>query len=218
MTSYSSEMTPVVFVAGASGLWSVDGLVAVRGEPLPLATHLDRIEGPVSPPPGDCSWALRGVTSHARYVTGREKAALEAVQAGLGRPEATRAAFIPIRKSPSWWALSQDERRAIFEDTSHHIAVGFEYLPGAARRLYHSRELGEAFDFLTWFEFSEEDVARFDTLLGRLRRPTSGALWSAKWKYACPVSRHVAAQHRGGPDEAGASDGASQVISVLGGQ
>lgn len=168
MHSYSAEMSPVVFVAGAFGLWRVDRLVAVRGEPLPLAARLDRIEEPVAPP-GDCSWALRGVTSHARYVTARERAALEAIQAGLGRPAATRAALIPIRKSPSWWALSQDERRAIFEDTSHHIAVGLEYLPAVARRLYHSRELGEAFDFLTWFEFSEENAARFDTLLCRLR-------------------------------------------------
>jgi chlorite dismutase len=116
-----------------------------------------------------CAWVLCGVTSHARYVTAREKAVLDAVQPGLGRPEASRAALIPIRKSPAWWGLSQDERRAIFEESSHHIRLGLEYIPAVARRLYHGRELGEPFDFLTWFEFSEASAAAFDTLLGRLR-------------------------------------------------
>jgi chlorite dismutase len=120
-------------------------------------------------PSGVASWALRGVTSHARYVTAREKAALEAAQPSLGRPEASRAALIPIRKTPAWWALAQDERRAILEENSHHIAVGLEYLPAVARRLYHGRELGEPFDFLTWFEFSPEHNTAFDNLLTRLR-------------------------------------------------
>jgi hypothetical protein len=54
---------------------------------------------------------------------GGEKAALGALQAGLGRLEASRAALIPIRKSPAWWELPPDERRAIFEDKSRHIAA-----------------------------------------------------------------------------------------------
>src|SRR5438477_5729245 len=28
----------------------------------------------------------------------------------------------PIRKSAAWWALAQDERRAVLEERSHHIA------------------------------------------------------------------------------------------------
>ena len=35
--------------------------------------------------------------------------------------------LIPIRKNEAWWALAQDERRAIFEERSHHIAIGLEY-------------------------------------------------------------------------------------------
>ena len=79
---------------------------------------------------------------------------LVARQEMLHRPQATRAALIPIRKTAAWWDLAQDERRAIFEEQSRHIGIGMEYLPAVARRLHHSRELGEPFDFLTWFEYA----------------------------------------------------------------
>jgi len=46
-----------------------------------------------------------------------------AVQEPLGRPTATRAALILIKKSADWWALAQDKRRAIFEERSHHIVT-----------------------------------------------------------------------------------------------
>jgi chlorite dismutase len=98
-----------------------------------------------------------------------EKTALVAVQAGLGRPEATRAALIPIRKNAAWWDLTQEERRRIFEDKSRHIADSMKYLPAIARQLYHSRDLGEPFDFLTWFEFAPADAEAFEELVGTLR-------------------------------------------------
>ena len=72
-------------------------------------------------------------------------------------------------KSAAWWELAQDERRAIFEELSHHTAIGVEYLPAIARRLYHSRDLGEPFDFLTWFEYAPEHSAAFEELVRRLR-------------------------------------------------
>ena len=83
----------------------------------------------------------------------------------LGRPQATRAALIPIRKTGWWWALAQDERRRIFEERSKHVATGLRYLPAVARRLHHCRDLGEnePFDFLTWFDTS--DSAAFDELV-----------------------------------------------------
>ena len=59
--------------------------------------------------------------------------------------------------------------RAIFEDRSHHIARSLPYLPRIARRLHHSRDLGEPFDFITWFEFAPRDAAAFDELAGTLR-------------------------------------------------
>jgi hypothetical protein len=57
----------------------------------------------------------------------------------------------------------------VLEDRSHHIATGLEYLPAVARRLYHGRDLGEEFDFLTWFEFAPSDADAFEELVGRLR-------------------------------------------------
>jgi len=78
-------------------------------------------------------------------------------------------ALIPIRKSPEWWALSQHERRAIFEAESHHTEIGLAYLPQIARQLHHARDLGEPFDFLTWFEFAPEHESEFNSLLVQLR-------------------------------------------------
>ena len=169
------------FRAGPSGTWRIDSIKAVTGESLAAPAALEVI-GPLTVPPesgGD--WTLRGVTSNTRYTNRSEVEQLEATQEGLGRPQATRAALIPIRKSEAWWSLAQDERRAVLEETSHHIAIGLEYLPAIARRLYHSRELGEPFDFLTWFEFAPEHAASFERLVSRLRE-------SAEWRY---VDREV---------------------------
>ena len=65
--------------------------------------------------------------------------------------------------------MPQDERRRIFEESSHHIATGLEYLPAIARRLHHGRDLGETFNFLTWFEFAPEHADAFEDLVDRLR-------------------------------------------------
>jgi hypothetical protein len=164
---YGSGVDPATFAGGASGAWRVARIVAVSGDALPSVAALDVRAGLSAATPG--GWMLRGVAGHARYVERREKTQLDAVSPPLGRPEATRAALIPIRKSPAWWAMPQDERRAIFEDRSHHIADTLKYLPRIARRLYHARDLGEAFDFLTWFEFAPEHALAFDDLVGLLR-------------------------------------------------
>jgi chlorite dismutase len=141
---------------------------AVTGTPLPSVERLAVLEG-VRATPGGATWRLLGVAGPERYVERREHKELAARSPGLGRPEASCAALIPIRKSEVWWTLSQDERRAIFEDRSRHIATGLKYLPAVARRLHHSRDLGEPFDFLTWFEFAPADEAAFDELVATLR-------------------------------------------------
>ena len=49
------------------------------------------------------------------------------------------------------------------------IAASLKYLPAIARQLYHCRDLGEPFDFLTWFEFAPAARDAFDDLVGELR-------------------------------------------------
>ena len=116
-------------------------------------------------PSGCCA----GSPATSGTSTAREHCELAARQQPLGRARATRAALIPVRKSEAWWDLAQDERRHIFEESSHHIATGLDYLPAVARRLHHGRDLGEPFDFLTWFEFAPEHSAAFEELVRRLR-------------------------------------------------
>jgi chlorite dismutase len=158
----------VAFAGGNEGAWRVRSVSAVIGTPLPTVQHLEIFEGAWTDP-ASATWILRGVVGHERYVGRREHDELVARSPRLGRPEATRAALIPIRKSEAWWTLPHDERRAIFEERSRHMATGLEYLPAVARRLHHSRDLGEPFDFLTWFEFAPSDEARFDELVAMLR-------------------------------------------------
>ncbi len=171
----------VTFAAGATGAWRIAAMDCIGGDSLPMAGRLAVIEGRDTPPPAHSDWVLRGITSNTRYTNRTELNALAAVQQGLSRAEATRAALIPIRKTEAWWNLAQDERRAIIEEQSRHIAIGLEYLPAVARRLHHSRELAEPFDFLTWFEYAPEHEADFDALLRRLRQ-------SEEWRY---VDREV---------------------------
>jgi chlorite dismutase len=71
--------------------------------------------------------------------------------------------------STAWWELAQDERRAIFEERSQHISIGLKYVTRIARRLFHCYDLGEPFDFLTWFEFTPNDASAFEDLVGSLR-------------------------------------------------
>ena len=158
----------IAFTAGPTGEWAITGIEAVVGPSLEAAPRLGVTEPAASPSAGD-AWSLRGFVSNVRYANRAEVTALRSRQAGLARAEATRAALIPVRKSDAWWALAQDERRDILEEQSHHTAIGLDYLPQIARRLHHSRDLGEPFDFLTWFEFAPEHEPDFDRLLDRLR-------------------------------------------------
>jgi hypothetical protein len=144
----------VYFAAGHSGAWCIEEITAFTGESLPTAARLTVFEGADGRLPDKNDWILRGVTSNVRYSNRREVDALAPTTERLRRPQAMHAALISIRKTEAWWNLAQDERRAIFEERSKHIALGLRYSAGIARRLHHSRDLGEPFDFLTWFECS----------------------------------------------------------------
>lgn len=161
-----SEVVTTYMSAGEVGQWRIERIERVVGEGLRPAARLQVSEGAGQ---AGAEWVVRGFRSNLRYTTHEERAKMVAVQAGLGRVQATVGVLIPIRKNAAWWELAQDERRAIFEEQSRHIAIGLEYLPPVARRLYHSRDLGEKWDFLTWFEFAPEHEGKFDDLLKRLR-------------------------------------------------
>lgn len=170
-----TERAPITlsqFVGGDQGQWQITSICEFRGESIASARFL-AIDSNVSI--GSSAWTLRGAGSNLRYTTVAERAALQAKQEGLGRPASTRAALIPIRKSAEWWAMAQDERREVYERGSH-LPIGLDYLPGVARKLYHSRDHGEPFDFLTWFEFAPDQEAAFDHMLERLRA-------CAEWDY-----------------------------------
>ncbi len=94
-----------------------------------------------------------------------------AEQLELAGPALTCAALIAIRKTPQWWALTQDERMYIFKEQSQHTHIGLQQFPSLPRRLHHCRDLSqdEPFDFITWFEFAPDEEDKFDTLLTRLR-------------------------------------------------
>ncbi len=153
----------------------------MAGPPLTAVHRIAVLGGRDFPIRQGSAWVLQGVTSYERYVQPAERSALVARQPLLGRAEATCAGLIPIRKSDAWWELTQVERRAIFEERSRHIAIGLEYLPAIARRLYHSRDLGQFFDFLTWFEYAPASRELFEELVGKLRE-------TEEWDY---VEREV---------------------------
>ena len=168
------------FVGGTEGPWDVCSMQAVAGDGLPAVSRLARLARLVEVPGPGAGWQIAGFASNLRYTSRDERGELQRRQEGLGRPWARRAALIPIRKSDAWWALAQDERLAIYR-ASQHTGIGMDYLPAIARKLYHSRDLGEPFDFLTWFEFAAEDEPAFDALLVRLRA-------SVEWRH---VTREV---------------------------
>jgi len=157
------------FVGGNSGSWRVLAIRPVQGDTLPQVERIAACRG-VEPSPLESQWTLSGVISNIRYVERQEQQELTLKQAPLGRAEATMAALIPIRKTAAWWNLTQDERRNIFEEKSHHIAEGIRYLPSVARQLYHSRDIGEPFDFLTWFEYAPQHSEAFEELVRTLRK------------------------------------------------
>ena len=142
---------------------------------------------------GDLLAARRRHQPFALYRARREGATGGRAGRASAAPRRNCAALIPIRKNAAWWELTQQERRRIFEDKSHHIANSLKYLPAVARQLYHCRDLGEPFDFLTWFEYAPEHAAQFEELVAMLRA-------TEEWNY---VEREVdTASERGRrPDE-----------------
>lgn len=164
------------FVGSDRGRWAVTSFTNLTGDGLAPVSRIDVGASAALTADASQAWRIEGLISNLRYATRSELISLRASQEPLGRPVARCGAMIPIKKSSAWWDMAQDERRAIFEETSHHTAIGMKFLPAVARQLYHSRDLGEPFDFVTWFEFAPEHAAAFDDLLAGLRA-------TAEWRY-----------------------------------
>jgi hypothetical protein len=77
--------------------------------------------------------------------------------------------------------MSQEDRCGIFGEGAHHLSAGLRGLPNVARKLHHCRDLGEPFDFLTWFEYEPRDSSAFEDLVAEMRA-------TEEWKY---VEREV---------------------------
>ena len=157
------------FIGSDVGQWRVTDQYTIVGSPLQSVQAIEVVNSSANQLTQQGAWVLQGFTSNVRYANRNEIVKLQAVQEGLNREKSLCAALIPIKKNAEWWAMSQDERRSIFEEQSHHTEIGLGYLPEIARQLHHSRDLGEQFDFITWFEFAPEHKELFNELLKKLR-------------------------------------------------
>ena len=166
------------FMGSDTGPWRVTKMKAIVGEPLAAAKRLTIASGSELPSNPQAAWVLHGITSNERYVDREERKQIVAKLPNPGRPEATCAALISIRKNEAWWALTQEERLSIFKAQSHHTKIGLQLYPTLARRLHHCRDLSEdePFDFLTWFEYEPAQEAAFNKLVANLRA-------IEEWKY-----------------------------------
>jgi hypothetical protein len=175
-------------------LYRIDHVTRVTGQPafnLASGWPMVRIEsgapllpGPTHPsgPPAPAV-VLQGVTQNLHYTSTAQRQELERRSRPELRPAPdTQAVLIPIRKSPDWWRLAQDQRQAHFQSNGAqpgHTAMGLEYVDRVYRKLYHSRYLATPlpYDFLTYFEFALPDQTDFKQLLNSLRDPSRNPEW-----------------------------------------
>jgi len=158
------------------GDWRITNVVNHSGAGLRPASHISIANGPLSRIPVGTSWVLRGVVNNTRYVTREDRCDGAICQTKAFSDEMPCAALIAIRKSDAWWNLTRSDRRDIVEERSRRITDGFALFPAIARRFQYSRDLGEPFDFVTWFEYDPSDVSIFDELVNVLRT-------SEEWNY-----------------------------------
>jgi len=165
------------FSANHTGTYAIASQSTVQGEALALANYIT--VGNVPPESqailSDCVWKIDGVKSHVRYTTKKEKADLELSPEKVFTTSYI-SCMIPIKKSREWWCLAQDERREIMEEQSKHFSIGKKYLNEIDRILYHSKDLHQEFDFVTWFNFLPHHENAFNDLVRTLRE-------SLEWKY-----------------------------------
>lgn len=127
-----------------------------------------------------------GVTQELKYT---DTATLERLKAaapkrGSGK-EQPNAVIFPLSKSPAWWAMPAEKRKQYFDkhpetfgqENLGHNEVGFLYINKIFRKLYHSRFIDNQQDFMTEFEFSDNDVDTFKNLLHGLEDVKKNQEW-----------------------------------------
>jgi hypothetical protein len=181
---FAAEVGTVVDVpeGGRLNRYRVDAVDRRLGAPVRLlerGASLLRVEAPAPLSPLGRGFAAEGVVQHLNYTDADKRRQLAAISAG---ERGARAVLIPIAKSDAWWALAQDERARFFRrapDRPGHVEIGTRYAPSIFRRLYQARYLpGSSWDFLTYFELADEDIAPFRQMLAELRDPTLNPEWS----------------------------------------
>lgn len=134
--------------------------------------------------------ALDGAVQVPRYTSAEMHAFAykHALPRASGR--ITRNAIIlPIRKNAEWWAKTSLERHAYFYPHADfttgapvpgHARTAEAGIPTIFRRLYHNpdgyQREGE-FDFITYFECTDEHLATFDQICRALRDPQQNPEW-----------------------------------------
>lgn len=171
---------------GPACRYAVQEVIPVAGEIFSAAaekTQLVRIEVSQPLPPAAAGKAgFRGMVRHLNYTDQAQRAELQRISAQeLPPPLQSLAVLIPIRKTPAWWALAQDERQAHFAAASreNHASIGQRYAAKIHRRLYHASYFDDLpeYDFLTYFEFEEKDRMIFKSLLRELRDTAKNPEW-----------------------------------------
>lgn len=139
------------------------------------AGNVDALEGCFQPPHYTSASVASWAYDHARtHATGRVL---------------PNAIIIPIRKNAEWWAMPDLERHQYFyphhdhhsgKKVSGHAALGRDTAPHIYRRLYHNPlgpgRAGE-WDFVTYFECDDSDLARFDATLEAMRDVNRNPEW-----------------------------------------
>jgi hypothetical protein len=182
---FVSEATALLDVplGGRVDRYRVDDVRHQAGAPVTgveVGMTLVRVEAPgpdPHPAPG-ARFHVTGVVQHLTYTDVARRIELAAVSAGERGPHAV---LIPIAKSDAWWALAQDERDRFFRRTADrpgHVEIGLRHASVIFRRLYHARyQPGSEWDFLTYFEFPDEEIGRFRHMLAELRDPLLNPEW-----------------------------------------
>lgn len=179
--------------AGHRTYYEVTSFNPVVGQPvhgIETGNHVVRVESnaPVMlepHKPGLHVVVFRGVTQHLHYTNKEDKEKLLAESRTEMEPSpSTTAVIIPIRKSPGWWALTQDQRQAFFHKTKAsegHTNIGLPFAGSVYRKLYHSRYTGSAlpYDFVTYFEFPADHADDFSHLLTNLRDISKNPEWES---------------------------------------